>query len=149
MLLLQADFWLCSDADEGGASIPPFPAPLAITHPSPEEQALSGPACWLWDFLRRSGRRGLLLPLEGDVDSSLTAAIVVRMCRLVVQAVATGDEQVRARPHCPRTGGYGWERAGAGGSERAGAGGRERAGAGGGLYREIGETSTLLPVARE
>lgn len=91
---VQADFWLCSDADEGGASIPPFPAPLAITHPSPEEQALSGPACWLWDFLRRSGRRGLLLPLEGDVDSSLTAAIVVRMCRLVVEAVATGDEQV-------------------------------------------------------
>ncbi|XP_063602427.1 glutamine-dependent NAD(+) synthetase-like isoform X2 [Penaeus indicus] len=91
---IQADFWLCSDADEGGPSIPPFPTPLAITSPSPEEQALSGPACWLWDFLRRSGRRGLLLPLEGDIDSSLTAAIVVHMCQLVVKAVATGDEKV-------------------------------------------------------
>ncbi|XP_037772533.1 glutamine-dependent NAD(+) synthetase-like [Penaeus monodon] len=91
---VQADFWLCSDADEGGPSIPPFPTPLAITPPPPEEQALSGPACWLWDFLRRSGRRGLLLPLEADIDSSLTAAIVVRMCRLVVKAVASGDEKV-------------------------------------------------------
>ncbi|XP_042873828.1 glutamine-dependent NAD(+) synthetase-like, partial [Penaeus japonicus] len=91
---VKTDFWLCSDADEGGLSIPPFPTPLAIRQPTPEEQVLGGPACWLWDFLRRSGRRGLLLPLEGDIDSSLTAAIVVHMCHLVVKAVTTGDEKV-------------------------------------------------------
>lgn len=64
--------------------------------PSLEEQVLEGPACWLWDILRKSDRSGLLLPLAGDVDSAASATIVFWMCHKVVQAVAAGDDRVTA-----------------------------------------------------
>ena len=47
----------------------------------------AGPACWLWDYLRRSGASGFLLPLSGGADSSAVAAIVGSMCQLVVRAI--------------------------------------------------------------
>ena len=31
---------------------------------SPEEECALGPSCWLWDYLRRSGAGGFLLPLR-------------------------------------------------------------------------------------
>eukprot|EP00775_Hariotina_reticulata_P006615 gene6615-6843_t len=62
----------------------------------PEEEIALGPACWLWDYLRRSGAGGFLLPLSGGADSSSTAAIVGSMCQLVVKAVAAGDQLVLA-----------------------------------------------------
>jgi NAD+ synthase (glutamine-hydrolysing) len=37
--------------------------PLKIA--SPSEECCLGPACWLWDFLRRSGAAGFFLPLSG------------------------------------------------------------------------------------
>ncbi|XP_054724265.1 glutamine-dependent NAD(+) synthetase-like [Uloborus diversus] len=55
-----------------------------------EEIAL-GPACWLWDYLRRSGLNGLFLSLDGDVDSSSNAVIAYSMCNLVFQSIAEGD----------------------------------------------------------
>uniref|UniRef100_A0A182N052 Glutamine-dependent NAD(+) synthetase n=1 Tax=Anopheles dirus TaxID=7168 RepID=A0A182N052_9DIPT len=61
----------------------------------PEEEIALGPACWLWDYLRRSGQGGFFLPLSGGVDSSSTAVIVCSMCRLVVEAFERGDRQVR------------------------------------------------------
>jgi hypothetical protein len=48
----------------------------------PEEEIALGPACWLWDYLRRSGASGFLLPLSGGADSSSTAAIVGSMCQV-------------------------------------------------------------------
>ncbi|XP_072277656.1 glutamine-dependent NAD(+) synthetase [Pyxicephalus adspersus] len=53
-----------------------------------------GPACWLWDYLRRSKQGGFLLPLSGGVDSSAVACIVYSMCRLVCQAVDMGNKEV-------------------------------------------------------
>lgn len=47
-----------------------------------EEEIALGPACWLWDYLRRSGASGFLLPLSGGADSSSTAAIVGSMCQV-------------------------------------------------------------------
>src|SRR5947209_7867679 len=41
-----------------------------------------GPACWLWDYLRRSKTSGYFLPLSGGIDSCATAVIVHSMCRL-------------------------------------------------------------------
>lgn len=61
---------------------------------SPEEECCLGPACWLWDYLRRSGAAGYLLPLSGGADSSSVAAIVGAMCHLVVEA-APNDPQVQ------------------------------------------------------
>jgi len=63
---------------------------------APEEEILLGPACWLWDYLRRSGQGGFFVPLSGGVDSSSTAVLVFSMCVLVVEAVARGEETVLA-----------------------------------------------------
>ncbi|KAJ3370356.1 glutamine-dependent NAD(+) synthetase [Allomyces arbusculus] len=54
---------------------------------SPEEEIALGPACWLWDYLRRSRVQGYFLPLSGGIDSCATAVIVFSMCRLVVDAI--------------------------------------------------------------
>ncbi|KAL6979416.1 NAD(+) synthase (glutamine-hydrolyzing) [Sarracenia purpurea var. burkii] len=71
-------------------------SPLEITYHSPEEEIAFGPGCWMWDYLRRSGASGFLLPLSGGADSSSVAAIVGFMCQLVVKEIANGDEQVKA-----------------------------------------------------
>ncbi|OWM85193.1 hypothetical protein CDL15_Pgr027980 [Punica granatum] len=67
-----------------------------IQYHSPEEEIAFGPGCWLWDYLRRSGASGFLLPLSGGADSSSVAAIVGCMCQLVVKEIVNGDEQVKA-----------------------------------------------------
>ncbi|KAF9591411.1 hypothetical protein IFM89_004109 [Coptis chinensis] len=74
----------------------PLSSPLKITYHSPEQEIAYGPGCWLWDYLRRSGASGFLLPLSGGADSSSVAAIVGCMCQLVVEEIANGDEQVKA-----------------------------------------------------
>ena len=61
-----------------------------------EEEISLGPACWLWDYLRRSGQGGYFLPLSGGVDSASSAVLVHNMCRLVVNAVQLGDETALA-----------------------------------------------------
>ena len=49
---------------------------LSLKIASPEEECCLGPACWLWDFLRRSGAAGFFLPLSGKcVACVLPAAI--------------------------------------------------------------------------
>lgn len=59
----------------------------SVRYHAPEEEISLGPACWLWDYLRRSGMNGFFLPLSGGADSSSTAAIVGSMCQLVVEAI--------------------------------------------------------------
>ncbi|MCI4383152.1 hypothetical protein PGIGA_G00023120 [Pangasianodon gigas] len=61
---------------------------------TPEEEISLGPACWLWDYLRRSGQAGFLLPLSGGVDSASSSCIVYSMCVLICQAVKDGNDQV-------------------------------------------------------
>lgn len=53
---------------------------------STEEEVARVPACWLWDYLRRSGLNGFFLALSGGADSASTAAIVGSMCQLLVAA---------------------------------------------------------------
>ncbi|KAH8690888.1 hypothetical protein BGW36DRAFT_306121 [Talaromyces proteolyticus] len=60
----------------------------------PEEEIALGPACWLWDYLRRSKSAGYFIPLSGGIDSCATATIVYSMCRLVIAAIKEGNEQV-------------------------------------------------------
>ncbi|XP_047341843.1 glutamine-dependent NAD(+) synthetase isoform X2 [Impatiens glandulifera] len=71
-------------------------SPLKIKYHTPEEEIAFGPGCWLWDYLRRSGASGFLLPLSGGADSSSVAAIVGYMCQIVVTDIKNGDEQVKA-----------------------------------------------------
>ncbi|XVF23167.1 hypothetical protein REPUB_Repub13aG0014000 [Reevesia pubescens] len=68
----------------------------AIMYHSPKEEIAFGPGCWLWDYLRRSGASGFLLPLSGGTDSSSVAAIVGCMCQLVVKEITKDDEQVKS-----------------------------------------------------
>ena len=61
----------------------------------PEEECCLGPACWLWDYLRRSGASGFFLPLSGGADSSSVCTIVGVMCQLVAtEAQADPNGQV-------------------------------------------------------
>jgi NAD+ synthase (glutamine-hydrolysing) len=72
---------------------------------SPEEECCLGPACWLWDYLRRSGAAGFFLPLSGGADSSSVATIVGAMCCMVVDAAQhdpRGDVAKQVRRLCQR-----------------------------------------------
>ena len=71
--------------------LPKLHLPVAPRYHLPEEEIGYGPACWMRDYLRRSGAAGFFLPLSGGADSSSTAAIVGIMCQLVMDA-ATGPE---------------------------------------------------------
>jgi len=59
-----------------------------------EEEIAYGPACWLWDYLRRSGAAGYFLPMSGGADSSAVAAIAGSMCQLVVREAQDGNDTV-------------------------------------------------------
>ena len=71
------------------------PSPLIDIHyHTPEEEIAYGPACWLWDYLRRSGVAGYFLPISGGADSSSVATLVGSMCQMVVKAAEAGNRQV-------------------------------------------------------
>ena len=84
---INVDFDLTAD------EYPPSP-PIAVHYHTSEEEIAYGPACWLWDYLRRSGVAGYFLPISGGADSSSVAAIVGSMCQMVVKGAKGGNEQV-------------------------------------------------------
>ena len=57
---LTLDEYFCSDNPSLAVS-----QPITVTPLTPEEEISLGPACWLWDHLRRSGMSGFFLPLSG------------------------------------------------------------------------------------
>ncbi|KAH9893292.1 glutamine-dependent NAD(+) synthetase with GAT domain-containing protein [Cubamyces lactineus] len=67
-----------------------------VRYHMPEEEIALGPACWLWDYLRRSRTQGYFIPLSGGIDSCATSVIVYSMCRLVAESARNGDKQVIA-----------------------------------------------------
>ncbi len=68
--------------------------PIEVRYHTPEEEIAYGPACWLWDYLRRSGAAGFFLPLSGGADSSSVATMVGIMCQMVVKEIKAGNQQV-------------------------------------------------------
>ncbi|XP_011881555.1 PREDICTED: glutamine-dependent NAD(+) synthetase [Vollenhovia emeryi] len=68
----------------------------SLVYHTAEEEIAMAPACWLWDYLRRSCQGGFFLPLSGGVDSSSSACIVYSMCEMIVESVGRGDTQVLA-----------------------------------------------------
>ena len=68
--------------------------PIQPRYPAPEEEIALGPACWLWDYLRRCGASGYFLPLSGGIDSCATAVIVHSMCCEVMKGISQGNQQV-------------------------------------------------------
>ncbi|XP_017159478.1 glutamine-dependent NAD(+) synthetase isoform X3 [Poecilia reticulata] len=87
---IKVDFSLSSSNDV----YLPTHQPIQWMFHTPEEEISLGPACWLWDYLRRSGQGGFLLPLSGGIDSSSTACIVHSMCVLLCQAVEDSNGEV-------------------------------------------------------
>lgn len=85
---VEVDFSL-----SGPAPAPPSPAVPIRLH-APEEEIALGPACWLWDYLRRSGLGGFFVPLSGGADSSAVVAIVGSMCQLLLREIHAGNEAV-------------------------------------------------------
>ena len=69
--------------------------PIQVQYHTPLEEIGLGPACWCWDYLRRSRQKGFLLALSGGIDSSSTAVIIASMCDLVYEAFQAGDTQVQ------------------------------------------------------
>lgn len=66
-----------------------------IRYHLPEEEIAMGPACWLWDYLRRcGGPSGYFIPLSGGIDSCATSMIVYSMCNLVFKAIENGNKAV-------------------------------------------------------
>lgn len=90
---VKVDFHLCKPYSKTNPSPRLSQATDAFYH-IPEEEIALGPACWLWDYLRRSKAGGFLVPLSGGIDSCATAAIVFSMCRLVVQEIEEGNAVV-------------------------------------------------------
>ena len=90
----------CSRQSSDGVWPSPSPS-MDLTYSSSEEECCLGPACWLWDFLRRSGAAGYFLPLSGGADSSATAAIVGCMTTLVTEA-AQEDPEGEVAQECRR-----------------------------------------------
>jgi len=70
--------------------------PIEVFFHKPEEEIALGPACWMWDYLRRSRVQGYFVPLSGGIDSCATAVITFSMCRQVAAAARAGNNQVIA-----------------------------------------------------
>lgn len=90
---LDLDTRLSRQDEDAEPSLSPS-EPFKPRYHAPEEEIALGPACWLWDYLRRSGAAGFFLPLSGGIDSCATAVIVHSMCREVIKATGQGNEQV-------------------------------------------------------
>ncbi|MCI0396675.1 MAG: NAD(+) synthase [Chloroflexi bacterium] len=87
---IVADFDLTHAPDRAPAH------PIEVRYHTPEEEIAYGPACWLWDYLRRSGMAGLFVPLSGGADSSSVATQVGIMCQMVAAEAQAGNKQVIA-----------------------------------------------------
>ncbi len=90
---LEADVQLSKREDDVDYRVGSSKA-VEVRYHKPEEEIALGPACWLWDYLRRSGAAGYFIPLSGGIDSCATATIVYSMCRLVLEATKTNNKQV-------------------------------------------------------
>ncbi|QIW98013.1 hypothetical protein AMS68_003531 [Peltaster fructicola] len=86
---IHVDFKLCR-----AGALQQLTQPMEPRYHLPEEEIALGPACWLWDYLRRSKTAGYLVPLSGGIDSCATATIVFSMCRMVISAIKDGNDIV-------------------------------------------------------
>ncbi|GFH51344.1 glutamine-dependent NAD(+) synthetase [Chaetoceros tenuissimus] len=96
--IVTADIEVGSNLNDG------YPLPseeIQLKLHTPEEECCFGPACWLWDFMRRSGAAGFFLPLSGGADSSSVAMIVGVMTIMVTEA-AKKDQKGLVASECRR-----------------------------------------------
>lgn len=58
-----------------------------------EEEISHAPACWLWDYLRRSGSSGYFLALSGGSDSAVVATTVCLLTRYIFKSIVEGKSE--------------------------------------------------------
>ncbi|KAH8668588.1 putative glutamine dependent NAD+ synthetase [Xylariales sp. PMI_506] len=92
---IKTSYSLSSEEDDRDLSLLPTAEIEPRYHCAEEEIALCAGA-YLWDYLRRCGVAGYLVPLSGGIDSCATAVIVYGMCRMVIEACKAGNKQVLA-----------------------------------------------------
>jgi NAD+ synthase (glutamine-hydrolysing) len=63
------------------------PIPLSQILLSHEEEIAQAPACYLWDYLRRSGASGFALALSGGADSCSVALIMYSLARKLIKEI--------------------------------------------------------------
>ena len=85
---IRVDFYMCEQKD-----MVPTTDAVKPRFLSEEEEVAYGPACWLWDTLRRSRTNGFALPLSGGADSACVAAIVGIMTQLVWDYLQSGEDR--------------------------------------------------------
>ncbi|EDN08522.1 hypothetical protein HCAG_05021 [Histoplasma mississippiense (nom. inval.)] len=83
---IEAPISLSRKSDLLNPNVKPSPD-IELEYHSPEEEIALGPACWLWDYLRRSRQSGFFASV---------AIITFSMCRLVVSACRDGNQAVIA-----------------------------------------------------
>ena len=60
---IELDFSLSTPGSVLDSKLSPT-QPQELSSHTPEEEIALGPACWLWDYLRRSRQAGFFLPLS-------------------------------------------------------------------------------------
>jgi len=80
---IEVDMSLSKDSEEVDPLICTSPE-LEIRFHKPEEEIAFGPACWMWDYLRRSQQAGFFLPLV----RSILQYIFLWVARLVGRVAA-------------------------------------------------------------
>ena len=73
-----------------------YESPLNVKNVIPlfEEEIAKGPACYLYNYLKRSEASGFFLPLSGGADSAAVAAIVYNMALLIYDGIIKNQENV-------------------------------------------------------
>jgi NAD+ synthase (glutamine-hydrolysing) len=61
----------------------------------PITQQLDALTIFIWDYLRKSGAAGFMLPLSGGADSGLTVAIVFHFANRVIEYLTQRGEEIR------------------------------------------------------
>jgi len=79
---VKLDFTLCQSKES--ASEPINKSNLAMDKAA---EIGYGPACYLWDYMRKGGATGYFLALSGGADSTATALIVYNMAFLLYQNI--------------------------------------------------------------
>jgi NAD+ synthase (glutamine-hydrolysing) len=87
---IEVDFSLSTRPEDVEFTVAPS-RELQPSYHKPEEEIALGPACFLWDYLRRSRQAGYFIPLSGGIDSCATSCIVFSMCKLVYAEIQKGD----------------------------------------------------------
>lgn len=87
---IEIDFSLSTHPEKFDFTVAPSLELQPFYH-EPEEEIALGPACFLWDYLRRSRQAGYFIPLSGGIDSCATSCIVFSMCKLVCADIQKGD----------------------------------------------------------